>query len=80
MCSIIRVVFSDSVANEVCNVFAFITVSGIVVGILGDHQITKYVIAAQNKQTAIEVLIFAAANLDPLPDTGKMWRPKRGKF
>lgn len=65
MCSVIRVGFSDSVANEVCNVFAFITVSGIVGSILGDHQIMKYVIAAQNKQIAIEVLIFAATDLEP---------------
>jgi hypothetical protein len=35
MCSIIRVFFSDSVENEACNVFAFITVYGIAVGILG---------------------------------------------
>jgi hypothetical protein len=51
MCSIIRAVFSDSVENEVYNMFAFITVSGEVAGILGDHQIIKYLIAAQNKQT-----------------------------
>jgi hypothetical protein len=35
-------------------------------GILGDHQMIKYLIAAQNKQTTIKVLVFAAANLNPL--------------
>jgi hypothetical protein len=51
------VVFSsDSVANEERNVFAFITVSGIVVRILGDRQVIKYVIDAQNKQQQILIL------------------------
>jgi hypothetical protein len=47
------VVFSDSVANEVCTFFAFIAVSGILFDILDDHQIIKYMIDAQNKQTTV---------------------------
>lgn len=35
-----------AVTNEVCNVFAFIAIYGIVIGILGDHQIVKYVLIA----------------------------------
>jgi hypothetical protein len=50
----------DSVANDVCNVFAFITVSGIV----SNHQIIKYVIVDLNNQTRIKDLIFAVANID----------------
>jgi hypothetical protein len=58
MHSIISTVFSDSVENEVYTVFAFMRTSGVISGIVGDHQIMKYMIGAQNKQAAVTVLIL----------------------